>query len=250
MLIGAQFYTIRDFCKDLDGLAESLKKVADIGYTTVQISGTCAYDPHWLKEQLDLNGLKCVITHTPPDALTGDTEGVAKNHDVFGCDCVGLGYYVFDAGSEAENYKKFLETYRPVAETLAQNGKYFIYHNHATEFRKIDRKVIIEHMAEDIPADKMGFTLDTYWVQCGGGDPAYWVEKLSGRVPCIHLKDFAVGEKMAVVGEGNINFDRVFEKAESAGVKYMLVEQDDCYGEDPFECLKRSYNNLKSLGFK
>ena len=36
MKIGAQFYTIRDYCKNLDDFAESLKKVADIGYTTVQ----------------------------------------------------------------------------------------------------------------------------------------------------------------------------------------------------------------------
>ena len=41
----------------------------------------------------------------------------------------------------------------------------------------------------------------------------------------------------------------VFEKAEGAGVEYMLVEQDDCYGEDPIACLARSYNNLHALGF-
>ena len=51
MKTGAQFYTVRDFCKDLDGFAETLKKVADIGYKTVQISGTCAYEPEWLKAQ-------------------------------------------------------------------------------------------------------------------------------------------------------------------------------------------------------
>ena len=38
MEIGAQFFTLRDFCKDLDSFAESLKKVADIGYKNVQIS--------------------------------------------------------------------------------------------------------------------------------------------------------------------------------------------------------------------
>ena len=32
MKIGAQFFTIRDFCKNPDDLSESLKKVADIGY--------------------------------------------------------------------------------------------------------------------------------------------------------------------------------------------------------------------------
>lgn len=52
MEIGAQFYTLRDFCKDLDSFAETLKKVADIGYKTVQISGTCGYEPEWLKSEL------------------------------------------------------------------------------------------------------------------------------------------------------------------------------------------------------
>ena len=84
----------------------------------------------------------------------------------------------------------------------------------------------------------------------GGGDPAQWLEKLSGRVPVIHLKDYAYGRQMAVVGEGNINFGRVFEKAEAAGTQFMLVEQDDCHGEDPFECLRRSYEYLRSWGFR
>ena len=69
MQIGAQFYTIRDFCKTTEDLALSLKKIADIGYTTVQLSGTCAYDPNWMAQQLKQNGLKCVITHTAPARL-------------------------------------------------------------------------------------------------------------------------------------------------------------------------------------
>ena len=55
---------------------------------------------------------------------------------------------------------------------------------------------------------------------------------------------------MAVVGDGNINFDRVFQKAEASGTEYMLVEQDNCNGEDPFECLRRSYEFLRSRGFR
>ena len=246
MQIGAQFYTLRDFCKTLDGFAESLKKVADIGYPTVQISGTCPFDPAWLKEELDKNGLKCVLTHTPADQLKADAVQVAKNHDVFGCDHVGLGYYSFKE-EKGESVEDFISTYRPIAKALAENGKTFMYHNHSQEFRKVGGKLILEQIAEAIP--EMGITLDTYWVQIGGGDPAQWLERLSCRVPCIHLKDYAFGPTMAVVGEGNINFDRVFEKAESAGVKYMLVEQDNCNGEDPFDCLKRSYEYLKSRGF-
>ena len=249
MEIGAQFYTLRDFCKDLDSFAETLKKVADIGYKTVQISGTCDYEPEWLKSELKKNGLKCVLTHTPADKLQNDPAKVAAEHDLFDCKYVGLGWFGFDEEKEGQHYDDFIRIYKPVANTLKQNGKYFMYHNHDGEFKKYNGKLIIESLAEDFSPDEMGFTLDTFWVQAGGGDPAQWIERLSGRVPCIHLKDYAFGRKMAPIGEGNINFDRVFEKAESAGTEYMLVEQDDCNGEDPFDCLKRSYEYLKSRGF-
>ena len=125
-----------------------------------------------------------------------------------------------------------------------------MYHNHDQEFKRLQNgRLILDMLAETLPAEEMGFTLDTFWIQAGGGDPAQWIEKLSGRVPCIHLKDFAYGRQMAVVGEGNINFDRVFEKAETSGTQYMLVEQDDCHGEDPIDCLRRSYLYLKACGF-
>ena len=232
MEIGAQFFTVRNLCQNLDDFAETLKKVADIGYKTVQISGTCPYPAEWLKENLDKNGLRCVLTHTPVPRLTGELDQVIADHNVFGCDYIGLGWWAFDPEKNM-SYDQWMATFPPIAKKIAENGK-----------------LIIEQLAETMPADQMGFTVDTFWVQAGGGDPAQWLEKLAGRIPCIHLKDYAYGRKMAVVGEGNINFGRVFEKAEAGGTKYMLVEQDDCNGEDPLECLRRSYQYLRSWGFQ
>lgn len=248
MKIGAQFYTVRDFCKTPEGLAESLKKTAEIGYTTVQISGTCDYDAKWLKAELDKNGLQCVLTHTSAAKLEQDPAKVAQEHDILNCSYVGLGWYGFhEPDSRVCN---FAAKYRPVAQTLREHGKYFMYHNHDGEFAREDGQLILEKLSEAFTPDEMGFTLDTYWIQHGGADPAQWIEKLKGRVPCIHLKDHTYDGKMAVIGEGNINFERVFEKAEASGTKYMLVEQDDCNGEDPFVCLKRSYDYLHALGFE
>ena len=249
MQIGAQFFTIREFTKDLDSLALSLKKVADIGYKTVQISGTCEFEPQWMAQQLKANGLTCVVTHTPAAKLIENAAQVAADHEVFGCQNIGLGYYKFDETDETKTYANFLKTYKPVAEAIRANGKYFMYHNHASEFQKVEGKLVMDRIAEDFSPEELGFILDTYWIQKAGGDPAAWIEKFGGRLPVIHLKDYAFGALMAVVGEGNINFDRVFEKAESAGVQYMMVEQDNCNGEDPFECLRRSYEYLKSCGF-
>ena len=245
MEIGAQLYTIREYCRNLTDFEESLKKIADIGYKNVQVSGTCEFEPKWLDEKLRENGLKCVITHNSAEKLLADAKRVCEDNFKFGCKYIGLGGYKFSEGTLDD----FAGKYLPVAETVKKCGGYFMYHNHDGEFMKIDNKPIIELIAEKMPDEFFGFTLDVFWIQAGGGDPGYWIERLSGRVPCIHLKDFAYGRKMAPVGVGNINFERVFEKAEAAGTKYMLVEQDDCYGESPFDCLKRSYNYLKSKGF-
>lgn len=246
MEIGVQLFTLREFCKDLNGLSETLKKVADIGYKYVQISGTCTYDAEWLKDELKKNDLKCVLTHISPDRFKNELCDVIKEHSVFECNNIGLGWYGFN---EEQTFDNFFKTYIPIVEEMKSNGKYFMYHNHGQEFAKKDGKLIIEHIADSFSSEKLGFTLDTYWIQVGGGDPAWWIENFSGRVPVIHLKDYAFDRVMSVIGEGNINFDRVFKKAEAAGTKYMLVEQDDCNGENPFDCIKRSYDYLKSRGF-
>ena len=250
MQIGAQFYTVRNQCQTLDDFALTLRKVADIGYKTVQISGTCPYEAEWLKAQLAANDLQCVLTHIPVPRLVGETAQVIADHHVFGCEHIGLGWYAFDESKEDANYAHFMKNFVPVAEEIRAGGRYFMYHNHDQEFKKIGSQIVLEKLAQDVPAELMGFTLDTFWIQAGGGDPAQWLERLSGRVPVIHLKDFAYGRKMAVIGEGNINFDRVFAKAEQSGTKFMLVEQDDCNGEDPMDCLRRSYLYLKAQGFE
>ena len=251
MISGAQLYTLRNFCKTTEDLAETLRRVADIGYTSVQLSGTCAYDPDWMAEELRKDGLVCAVTHYNPELIRTAPEQTVSDHKKFGCKYVGIGCMPGGLG-KPEDYDNFVANFKPAAQRIAAAGGYFMYHNHHMEFmRAADGRLYIEKLAEAFSPEEMGFTLDTYWVQYGGGDPAQWLEKLTGRVPCIHLKDMACVDRqprMAPIGEGNINFDRVLSTAEAAGTEFALVEQDDCYGEDPFDCLRRSYLYLKAQG--
>ena len=71
--------------------------------------------------------------------------------------------------------------------------------------------------------------------------------KYSEGVRCVPV---FVEDGKAVVGEGNLNFPKILEKLQTLGkTKYMLVEQDDCYGERAFDCLKRSYDNVRKMGY-
>ena len=251
MKIGAQLYTVRDFCKDLEGLDESLKKVADIGYTSVQISGVCAYEADWMSERLQAYGLTCNLTHFDYGRLISKTEETIRFHERIGCRYIGLGYS--SRLTQVEDFKSFIEELRPVLTQLLSSGHKFMYHNHHMEFAKREGKTLLEHLCDEFSKEELGITLDCYWAQAGGADPAEWLAKLSGRVDCVHYKDmiYSLADKaprMAVVGEGNMNYPAIIRASYDAGVKYAFVEQDNCYGEDPFDCLKRSYDYLKAEG--
>ena len=77
-----QIYSLRDYCKTLDEFSETLKKVADVGYNIVQVSGTCAYEADWLKNELDKNGLKCVLTHISPMDLFNELDKTVEKHNI------------------------------------------------------------------------------------------------------------------------------------------------------------------------
>jgi len=254
MTLGAQLFTVRDFCKDTESFAETLKRVADIGYTTVQVSGTCDFEAEWLAEQLNKTGLRCVLTHTKPDRILGDPKKVCDGHKLFGCRNVGLGMIPGGKNITAEKYDKFVSDFKPAAKEIVANGCKFFFHNHCEEFTAyFDGKSCIDRMLEDFTPDELNFTLDTYWVQYAGCDPKEMLCKLKGRLECIHLKDMAVcpdtwEHRMAPVGYGNMNFESIIATAADCDVSYLLVEQDNCYGDDPFDCLEKSYKYLRSLG--
>ena len=250
MKIGAQLYTVREFTQSKEDFEETVKKIADIGYECVQIS---AISPEILAtdvaEICKKYGLEIVITHTPLDRLKDDLEAVIKDHEVMACKYIGLGALTWGTGNAKQGYDDFMSDFVQISKKIKDAGYQFMYHNHDFEFMKIGEMTALEYLATKMP--DAGFTLDVFWIQAGGGDPVWWLKKLAGRVDVIHLKDYVIYEgerRMAEVGEGNLNWEGIFEAAVEAGVQYGMVEQDDCYGLDPFECLRVSYENLRGFG--
>lgn len=254
MKIGAQLYTVHKHCQTLDDFSETLKKVRDIGYTSVQVSGTCAYEAEWLKEELDKNDLTCDLTHISYDQLANNTDAVIKNHEIFNCKYIGLGAMpgIFGKDITRKDWEEFSQNAKNIGSKIKNSGKYFMYHNHHFEFFVKDGDYPMNYFVNNIPEECMGFTLDMYWVKAGGHDPIEWLKKLKGRIPCIHLKDMLVmpdGEKrFAPVGSGCLDFEKITETAIALGTEFAFVEQDNSYDEDAFDCLKKSYDYLKSLG--
>ncbi len=250
MKLGVQFYTLRDFAKTERDLDFCFYKIAQIGYSCVQLSAVDHFDAETLKRVADKYSIEIAATHIPSEDFLDNIEKVISDHKTMGCKYVGMGALP-EKYRDKEFFECFVRDYTVAMKKLQEAGLHFIYHNHDFEFEKIGGKTMLEAMTEQIPADLMGITLDSFWVQAGGADPVFWFEKLKDRIPCIHLKDMAVrgSERlMAPIYEGNINFDGILNKLKENGTtEYMFVEQDICQ-TSPFECLETSYKNIMSRG--
>lgn len=247
MKLGAQFYTLREYCRDLCGLEECMKKVADIGFTSIQLSGVCEYEGEWAAEKARENGLTVDITHYSFEKICHDTENTIKHHDLMNCRCIGIGDNPYS--KDAEGFLHLCDEIAPAIPNIKASGHKLMYHNHHWEFDKFEGKTHMERICERFAPDDLGITLDTYWVQAAGADPAYWIKKLHGRLDRVHFKDMVMNNadravRIAPIGDGNMNYDAIIQACLDENVEYAYVELDNCYGADPFEWLKRSYDFL------
>ncbi len=255
MKIGAQMYTVNKHVNTLEGIDASFKKVKEIGYDIVQLSGMCEFDPNWMKDELAKYDLKAVITHIAPQKMMEDVDKVIADHKIFGCTHIGMGGMPVDMRGSIEGYEKYRDTFVPIAKRMQEQGATLMYHNHWFEFDDIYGKNLLERMAEDFPEGSIGFTLDCGWAAYAGQDVVELIGKLSGKLSCIHLKDFADKPEdgsittqayLRPIFEGKLDYDAYLKALEAAGTEYAIVEQDWCYGEDEFECLRRSFVNVTS----
>ena len=249
--VGAQLYTVREFAKTPEDLSLAFKKIKEMGYKTIQISGAGKdISVEYIADALKEYDLECVVTHIPFEDMLNDFDAVIAKHNAWNCNYIGTGSMPADWRNE-EGFYRFAKEAGEVAEKMKAVGKTFIYHNHSFEFAKYGEKRGMDILFDNTP-NSFQFELDVYWVQNAGADPIEWIKKVAGRMDIMHYKDMdmIVGEKdhiMAPIGGGNMNWPGIVKALNETGVKFGFVEQDVCR-TDAFDCLKESMIYLNSIG--
>ena len=257
--LAVQMYTVRDTTGTEAGFADALARIRAIGYPAVQLSavGAMAGDsPAVSAEQarrmLDDNGLRCIATHRSWDSLAQETEREIAFHQALGGDFAAIGGLPapYPEGGAA-GYAAFARDAAPVIARLKAAGIRFGYHNHAHEFERAaegSARTLLDILIEEGGPD-LCLELDLYWVSHAGANPERLVERCSGRVPVIHVKDKEVAggqPVMAPVGGGNLDWPALLPACAAAGVEWYAVEQDVCR-RDPFDCLRSSFQFLSEF---
>ena len=253
---GVQAFTVRDFLSSPAQCRESFKKIADMGYDSVQAWPAGGMTAQEMQDMLsDLGLVNC--------SSGGDYERFAKGEGfkeavdqarIFGVKYIGVSTLPHEFRYTKDGMKRYAHSLNKIAAELKKDGCALIYHHHALEFYSFGDGVNgMDILTEETDPEGVFWTLDTHWLASSGVDPVYWIRKLKGRIPIIHFKDYSIVEgaekiedvhkAFAEVGAGNINWPPIVTAAKECGVEYVIVEQDICKG-DPFDSLKISYEGL------
>lgn len=265
-----------------DGVFETLRKVSDLGYHSIEMSQV-SMAPENVAEMararaelgMQFAALSAALETFPGhpgESLTDNFDKIVNDAHQLGSSILRIGMLPFAAMADKAQLLRFVDITAGFARRLKAEGLNLVYHNHHVEFSKFDGVRLIDIIRDAAP--DLRYEVDVHWVHRSGVDPVAYLEECRGTVDLIHLKDYRVGAlpasalellkqgdmqgfmnaftgiiQFAEVGEGNLNFNAIIDKALETGVEHLLVEQDDLYGRDPFDCLRTSRDNLQTLGY-
>ena len=259
--IGLQLYTIRDaMTADAAG---SLKKVADTGYKYIELAGYAdgkfyKMDPVEFKKLVADLGMEVLSSHTRVEAqgITLDNaKKMAEDHSKLGVKYCIQPWVVEEARTTVASYQKMAADWNQVGGIMKDHGIMFGYHNHNFEFDTVEGKIpYFDILLTELDKDLVTMELDLFWATKAGQNPVEIFKKYPGRFQLFHMKDMytneapyytTVGVKdFAPVGEGVINFKDILAVKDIAGLKHMIVEQDQSRDGDPFVDIQKSITNL------
>jgi len=244
--IGLQLYTVRDQMKaDFEG---TLARVAEIGYKEVEFAGYFNHTPADVRAILDRHGLTAPSTHV------GDTSPEAWKASLDAAKTIGHEYIVVpwipqERRLTLDGWKRVAADFNRAAQAAHDAGLQFGYHNHDFEFPTLEGQVPYDVLLQNTDPKLVQLEIDLYWMTKAGQDPLAYFSRWPGRVPLVHVKDSAgpPEHKMVDVGQGKIDWKRIFAKKDQAGIKHAFVEHDQ--PPQPFDDIAVSYRNLSQLEF-
>jgi sugar phosphate isomerase/epimerase len=279
--IGVQAMMLKNEFK-ADGAFTTLKRLNELGLNAVEISQISMSDANVGEMErarvefgMEIAALSAALeapVGAPNDSLMNDFDKIVADCKRLDCGLVRIGMMPFSAMASKTALLDFCSKSDEMAARLAEQGIALYYHNHHIEFAKYDGKYILDIIRENAPL--MKFELDVHWIHRGGKNPVSILQDYAGLVDLVHLKDYRIGQlpgsvfeslqagdsqafmrafegvvQFAEVGEGNLDFKAIIDQSLTSGAKYLLIEQDNQYGRDPFACIATSRDNLIALGY-
>jgi sugar phosphate isomerase/epimerase len=271
--VGLQLYTVRDAMKtDFEG---TIAKVAATGYKEVEFAGIFAADagyfarsPKDVRAILDKNGLAAPSCHVGYDVVEKKWPETIEAARIVGHSYIVCPWIDEKQRAEPGGWKRAAELFNKAGDASKKAGIQFGYHNHSFEFlpaESLGGKLPYDLLLAETDPKLVTMELDLCWISVAGKDPLAYFDKYPGRFPLVHVKDWIkdpnatdaykgatgsavkIGGRLADVGQGSIDWKRIFAHSEEAGIKHFFVENDE--PKSAFDDIKICYDYLHNLQF-
>jgi sugar phosphate isomerase/epimerase len=195
-------------------------------------------------------GLEHLTVSADRDALRDRLDDIRRRAVDSGAGRVSVWWSEADS---REGLRRDAELYNSAGSLLRKDGIKLCYHNHDQEFRNlIDGAYALDFLALNTDPAALFFNIDIGWVAVGGEDPARVLARLKGRVPAIHVKDFADlsdRKSFTAVGTGAVDIAGALQVAEQTGVEWAIVEQDTLRNLSAIETATAAVLHLRERGY-
>jgi len=244
--IGTQLWCVRtQLAKDVPG---TLKTLGALGYEGVELENAFAKSGVEWKTHLDAAALRpCGFHHTLAE-LQGDklAASVEFNQAIGNRNLIirSLAPAVYKS---ADLLKKTADEVNEAAERLKPHGMRVGYHNHTTDFDRIDGEYWWNRFADQTSKDVI-LQFDTGNAsEMEGVTPQSLIERNAGRTVSMHVKPFSKKDPNAYLGSDELDWPAIMTAAETVGgIEWYIIEYER-EGVPPLESLKANLDLFKKL---
>jgi sugar phosphate isomerase/epimerase len=254
-IVGIQLYSLRvELPKDVRG---TIANVAKAGYKEVETFGYSVKDKFWgldpksFKALLTENGLTAPSGHYGMDKFMTNGNPEELKTYIEAANEIGSSYIVVpylgdNLRKNEDDWKKMAAKLNEAAVICKASGLKLGYHNHNFEFVKYGETTGYEIMLKETDPALVQFEMDLYWVVRSGNDPLKLFTEFPGRFPMWHVKDMDKIDNTinTEVGSGTIDFKGIYKNAKLAGLKHLIMEQEN-FSMDPYKSIKQSADYIK-----
>jgi len=233
--LGFQTFPIREMlAKDFAG---TLKMMADMGYKVTEMCSPKGYEKAGygpligmkatdMKKIINDAGLSCPSCHFGFGEFADDTldERIqfAKDLGLSAMICSSFG---LPKTATLSDWLAAADKLNKAAEKIQKAGMQAGFHNHSTEFGKLDDQLIYDALLSRFYPGLVKMQFQTEVINLGYKASDYF-RKYPGRFISSHLSDWTADKQQAPIGQGIIDWKEFFAAAKASNLNTFFVEMD------------------------
>lgn len=247
--IGCQTYPVRkmiagDFFGTVKTLTDAgfqrIELCSPWGYADSGFAGLAKYSGGELRKRLNDMGVKCISSHFDMKELREhQAERIEWAKDL------GLTQMMVPSldgprNPTMDDVKRIADEYNKIGEKAAQAGIQQGLHNEGFELSTVDGKRTYDVLFDLLEPKLVKFQFQVSTIS-RGYDAADYFTKYPGRFISMHVQGWsAKTKKIVAVGQGTLDWKKIFSAAKTGGIENYFVEMD-------LDLMRASVPYLRSL---